>query len=47
MNRREYWPAARLQGMLRNVRARRAQNRVFGGVLMAMGAMLFLFKRSA
>lgn len=47
MNRREYWLAARLQGMLRSVRARRAQNRVFGGVLMAMGAMLFLFKRSA
>jgi len=41
------WLAARLQGMLRSVRARRAQNRVFGGVLMAMGAMLFLFKRSA
>ena len=39
--------AARLQGMLRSVRARRAQNRVFGGVLMAMGAMLFLFKRIA
>jgi homoserine/homoserine lactone efflux protein len=47
MNRREYWPAARPHGMLRSVRARRAQNRVFGGVLMAMGAMLFLFKRSA
>ena len=41
------WLAARLQGMLRSVRARRAQNRVFGGVLMAMGAMLFLFKRIA
>jgi len=41
------WLAARLQGMLRSVRAQRAQNRVFGGVLMAMGAMLFLFKRSA
>jgi len=41
------WLAARLQGMLRSVRARRAQNRVFGGVLMAMGAMLFMFKRSA
>ncbi len=41
------WLAARLQGVLRSVRARRAQNRVFGGVLMAMGAFLFLFKRSA
>lgn len=41
------WLAARLQGVLRTVRARRAQNRVFGGVLMAMGAFLFLFKRSA
>jgi homoserine/homoserine lactone efflux protein len=29
------------------VRARRAQNRVFGGVLMAMGAFLFMFKRNA
>ncbi|MDP9993650.1 homoserine/homoserine lactone efflux protein [Variovorax boronicumulans] len=41
------WLAARLQGVLRSVRARRAQNRVFGGVLMAMGAFLFMFKRSA
>ena len=41
------WLAARLQGVLRSVRARRAQNRVFGGVLMAMGAFLFAFKRSA
>lgn len=41
------WLAARLQGVLRSVRARRTQNRVFGGVLMAMGAFLFLFKRSA
>ncbi len=41
------WLAARLQGVLRSVRARRAQNRVFGGVLMSMGAFLFLFKRSA
>lgn len=41
------WLAARLQGVLRGVRARRAQNRVFGGVLMAMGAFLFAFKRSA
>ncbi|WP_198088791.1 homoserine/homoserine lactone efflux protein [Variovorax sp. E3] len=41
------WLAARLQNVLRSVRARRAQNRVFGGVLMAMGAFLFMFKRSA
>jgi homoserine/homoserine lactone efflux protein len=41
------WLAARLQGVLRSVRARRVQNRVFGGVLMAMGAFLFMFKRSA
>jgi homoserine/homoserine lactone efflux protein len=41
------WLAARLQGVLRSVRARRAQNRVCGGVLMAMGAFLFAFKRSA
>lgn len=41
------WLAARLQGVLRSVRARRTQNRVFGGVLMAMGAFLFMFKRSA
>ncbi|MDH6169607.1 homoserine/homoserine lactone efflux protein [Variovorax boronicumulans] len=41
------WLAARLQGVLRSVRARRAQNRVFGGVLMAMGAFLFMFKRNA
>jgi homoserine/homoserine lactone efflux protein len=41
------WLAARLQSVLRSVRARRAQNRVFGGVLMAMGAFLFMFKRSA
>lgn len=41
------WLAARLQSVLRSMRARRAQNRVFGGVLMAMGAFLFMFKRSA
>ncbi|MES2250668.1 MAG: homoserine/homoserine lactone efflux protein [Pseudomonadota bacterium] len=41
------WLAARLQGVLRSVRARRTQNRVFGGVLMAMGAFLFMFKRNA
>jgi homoserine/homoserine lactone efflux protein len=41
------WLAASLQGLLRSVRAQRAQNRVFGGVLMAMGASLFLVKRVA
>jgi homoserine/homoserine lactone efflux protein len=40
------WLAARLQGLLRNARARRVQNRVLGSVLMVMGASLFLFKRS-
>ena len=39
------WLASRLQRWLRSVRARRSQNRVFGGVLMAMGASLFLVKR--
>jgi homoserine/homoserine lactone efflux protein len=39
------WLASRLQRWLRSVRARRNQNRVFGGVLMAMGASLFLVKR--
>ena len=37
--------ASRLQGLLRTVRARRVQNRVFGGVLMAMGASLALVRR--
>ena len=41
------WLAARLQRLLRSARARRSQNRVFGGVLMAMGASLFLVKRTA
>ncbi|WP_225780800.1 LysE family transporter [Xenophilus sp. Marseille-Q4582] len=41
------WLAARLQRLLRSARARRSQNRVFGGVLMAMGASLFLVKRAA
>lgn len=40
------WLAARLQRLLRSARARRLQNRVFGGVLMAMGASLFLVKRT-
>ncbi len=39
------WLASRLQRVLRSARARRSQNRVFGGVLMAMGASLFLVKR--
>ena len=41
------WLASRLQGLLRSARARRSQNRLFGGVLMAMGASLFLVKRVA
>jgi homoserine/homoserine lactone efflux protein len=41
------WLASRLQKVLRSARARRSQNRVFGGVLMAMGASLFLFKRTS
>ncbi|HVR53797.1 MAG TPA: homoserine/homoserine lactone efflux protein [Pseudorhodoferax sp.] len=41
------WLASRLQGLLRSARARRSQNRVFGGVLMAMGASLFLVKRAS
>ncbi|RYF80465.1 MAG: homoserine/homoserine lactone efflux protein [Comamonadaceae bacterium] len=41
------WLAARLQRLMRSARARRSQNRVFGGVLMAMGASLFLVKRTA
>lgn len=41
------WLAARLQRLLRSARARSAQNRVFGGVLMAMGASLFLVKRAS
>lgn len=41
------WLAARLQRLMRSARARRSQNRVFGGVLMVMGASLFLVKRAA
>lgn len=37
--------AASLSAWLRSVRARRAQNRVFGGVLMAMGAGLLMVDR--
>lgn len=39
--------ASRAQRWLATARARRAQNRVFGGVLMAMGASLFMVKRMA
>ncbi len=39
--------ASRAQRWLATARARRAQNRVFGGVLMAMGAGLFMVKRAA
>ena len=39
--------ASRAQRWLATAKARRAQNRVFGGVLMAMGAGLFMVKRSA
>ncbi|MDP2017493.1 homoserine/homoserine lactone efflux protein [Hydrogenophaga sp.] len=37
--------ASRAQRWLATTKARRAQNRVFGGVLMAMGASLLLVKR--
>jgi homoserine/homoserine lactone efflux protein len=37
--------ASRLQGLLRTARARRTQNRIFGGVLMGMGASLLLVRR--
>lgn len=38
--------ASRTQRWLSTARARRTQNRVFGGVLMAMGASLLLVKRA-
>jgi homoserine/homoserine lactone efflux protein len=38
---------ARLAGLLRSARAQRTQNRVFGGVLMAMGASLMWVRRAA
>jgi homoserine/homoserine lactone efflux protein len=41
------WLASRAQRWLATARARKAQNRVFGGVLMAMGASLFLVKRAS
>ena len=39
--------ASRAQRWLSSAHARRAQNRVFGGVLMAMGASLLMVKRAA
>ena len=39
--------AARLRALLRSASARRAQNRVFGGVLMGMGASLLMVGRVA
>jgi len=39
--------ASRAQRWLSSTRARRTQNRVFGGVLMAMGGALLLVKRAA
>ena len=41
------WLASRLRGLLRSARARTAQNRLFGGVLMAMGASLLLVRRGS
>lgn len=40
------WLAAMLQGLLRSARARQVQNRLFGGVLMLMGASLLFARRS-
>ena len=37
--------ASRLRALMQSVRARRAQNRVFGGVLMGMGASLLMVDR--
>ena len=39
--------ASRAQRWLSSARSRRAQNRLFGGVLMAMGASLLMVKRGA
>ena len=39
--------ASRAQRWLATAKARRAQNRMFGGVLMAMGASLLMVKRAA
>ena len=38
--------ASRLRALLRSTRARRTQNRVFGGVLMGMGASLLMVDRA-
>jgi len=38
--------ASRLRGLLRTARARAIQNRIFGGVLMAMGASLLTVRRA-
>ncbi|MGH8846621.1 MAG: LysE family transporter [Polaromonas sp.] len=38
--------ASRLQGLFRNAQAIKLQNRLFGGLLMAVGAGLFFVKRS-
>lgn len=38
--------ASRLQGLFRNTQAIKLQNRLFGGLLMAVGAGLFFVKRS-
>ncbi|MCY1226814.1 Homoserine/homoserine lactone efflux protein [compost metagenome] len=37
--------ASRMQGLFRNARAVRWQNRFFGSVLMAVGAALFFVRR--
>ena len=41
------WLASSLQAWMRGARARLLQNRVFGGVLMAMGASLLMVRRGA
>ena len=41
------YTGARLARLLRGAKAQRVQNRVFGGVLMAMGASLMLVRRGA
>ena len=38
--------ASRLRALLRSARARRTQNRVFGGVLMGIGASLLMVDRA-
>ncbi len=39
--------ASALRGLMRSARAMRNQNRVFGGLLMAVGTGLFLFSAPA